>query len=224
MADASAPDSRIFGRPSFLTMVIGAKNSGKSELVRFITYTYAPSFSYVTVVSPTALNGFYAGFIPAAHIHDKYSDELIQGIVDKQAARKKTGKPCHMLLILDDILADQGIRFEARKASVLNLLFSANRHYNISVLIVAQKLKGLPTLCRQNADFVCFTRCMRSAWPDIHEEYGNCDKKEFYQTFEECTSDYKVLMYKAKVMRSSDHYSCFTVPESFLTRKFKLMY
>ena len=221
---AEAPDSRIFGKLPFFCSCVGAKNSGKSELVRFITYTYAPSFSYVTVISPTALNGFYDGFIPKQHIHDKYSDELIEGIVAKQAALKKAGKPCQMLLILDDILASPDIRFEARKASVLNLLFAANRHYGISILIVAQKLKGLPTLCRQNVDFVCLTRCMRSAWPDIHEEYGNCEKKEFYKMFEDCTSDYKVLMYKAKVMRASDHYSCFSVPASFLTRKFKLIY
>ena len=221
---AETQDTRLFGKPPVLAMVIGAKNSGKSELVRFIAYTYARDFAHICVVSPTALNQFYQSFIPSAHIHDTYSDDLIQKLVDRQEALKKSGKQVHALLILDDILASPDVRFEKRTGSVLNLVFAANRHYNLSVLIVAQKLKGLPTICRQNADYVCITRCMRSAWADLYEEYGNADKKEFYKTLEECTTDYRILMYKAKVKRSTDHYSCFAIPESFLSRRFKLVY
>ena len=217
-------DARIFGNPPFLTMVIGAKNSGKSELVRYITYVYASSFAYVVCISPTSLNGFYQTFLPLAHIHDTYSDEIVSKIIAKQETLKKAGKPCQMLLILDDILASPDIQFEKRKASILNKLFAANRHWGISLLIVAQKLKGLPKLCRENADFVCITRCMRSAWGDILAEYGNMDKAEFFKLLEECTTDYKVLMYKANVSRSSDHFSCFKIPADFLSRKFRLQY
>ena len=205
-------------------MCIGQKHSGKSELVRFITYTYASSFAYVVCISPTSLNGFYQGFMPPAHIHDSYSDEIVEKILAKQETLQKAGKPCQMLLIMDDILASPTVQFEKRKASVLNKLFAANRHWGVSLLIVAQKLKGLPKLCRENADFVCITRCMRSAWGDILAEYGNVSKDEFFRLIEECTNDYKVLMYKANVSRASDHFSCFKVPEDFLSRKFKLVY
>ena len=214
----------IFGAPPFLTMCIGQKHSGKSELVRFITYTYASSFAYVVCISPTALNGFYQGFLPASHIHDTYSDEIIEKIIKKQEALVKAGTPRQMLLIMDDILASPDVQFEKRKASILNKLFSANRHWKISLLIVAQKLKGLPKLCRENADFVCLTRCTRSAWGDIFEEFGNTSKEEFFKTLEECTSDYKVFMYRANVSRSSDHFSCFKVTDDFLKRRFKLVY
>ena len=217
-------DARIFGNPPFLTMCIGQKHSGKSELVRFITYTYASCFAYVVCISPTSLNGFYQGFMPPAHIHDTYSDEIVEKILAKQETLQKAGKPCQMLLIMDDILASPTVQFEKRKASVLNKLFAANRHWGVSLLIVAQKLKGLPKLCRENADFVCITRCMRSAWGDILAEYGNVSKDEFFRLIEECTNDYKVLMYKANVSRASDHFSCFKVPEDFLSRKFKLVY
>ena len=37
----------IFGQPPFLTMIVAAKASGKSELVRFITYQYARDFAYI---------------------------------------------------------------------------------------------------------------------------------------------------------------------------------
>ena len=225
MEDDAPPDARLFGAPPFFTLITGSKNSGKSELVRYIVRCYAKDFANVEVITPTALNGFYQNFIPASHIHDTYSDELVQGIVEKQEARKKTGKPVHMLLVCDDILASPNVRFEARKASILNKLFCANRHYLISFLVIVQKMRGVPPLCRLNIDYVCFTRCMRSAWADIYEEYsGNADKKEFFRMLEESTMDYKILMYRAKVARSSEHYSCFRIPPEFLTRKFRLLY
>ena len=218
-------DSRIFGATlPFLSMIVGAKASGKSELVRFIAYQYAKSFSYVVVISPTALNQFYQGFVPAQHIHSVYSDELVQGVIAKQETLKNAGKPTQMLLILDDILASPDVQFEKRRASILNTLFSANRHWNISLLIVAQKLRGLPTLCRENADFVCITRCMRSAWPTLYEEFGTTSKEEFFHMLETSTSDYKILMFKANVPNVTEHWSCFKIPADFLTRRFRLQY
>ena len=222
MADAR---DKIFGTTlPFLSMIVGSKHSGKSELVKFITYQYASAFSYVVVVSPTALNGFYSTFIPAGHIHSTYSDELIDSIKNKQETLKNAGKPVQMLLILDDILASPDVHFEKRQGSVLNLLFTANRHWNISLLIVTQKLRGLPPACRENADFVCITRCMRSAWGNLYDEYGTSSKEEFFQMLQECTSDYKVLMFKANVASANDHFSCFKVPSEFLKRRFRLSY
>ena len=219
------PDARLFGKPPFFTLITGSKNSGKSELCRYIIRQYAQDFSNVEVIAPTMLNGFYQKIIPESHIRDTYSNEFVQELLAKQVVRKKSGKPIHLLLIFDDILACEAIRFETRKANVLNTLFCANRHYLVSLVIIVQKMKGVPPLCRLNVDYVCFTRCMRSAWADIYEEYsGNADKKEFFKMLEESTMDYKILMYRAKVARSSEHYSCFRIPPEFLTRKFRLLY
>ena len=180
--------------------------------------------AYVEVISPTSLNGFYQEFLPEAHIHATYSDDIIQKILTRQETLIKAGKPCQMLLILDDILSSPDVQLQKTRASVLNTLWSANRHYGVNILVASQKLRGLPKLCRENADFVLFTRCMRSAWIDIFTEYGNTLRDEFYKMLEECTSDYKCLMFKSNVARASDHFSCFKVPESFLTRKFRLQY
>ena len=219
-------DARLFGDSGepFFAMIVASKHSGKSQLARFITYQYASQMAYVECVSPTSLNGFYQEFLPSAHIHDTYSDEIITKIIARQETLKKGGKPCQMLLIMDDILASPDVQFEKRKASILNKLFSANRHYGISLLIISQKLKGLPKLCRENADFVCIGRCMRSAWGDLQAEYSNTTKDAFYKMMEECTADYKILLFKSNVPCASDHFSCFRVPESFLSRKFRLAY
>ena len=214
----------IFGKTPFFTMIVSAKASGKSEMCRFVVYTYARDFQYVVCICPTALNEFYDGFLPKAHIHSEYSDELVQKILEKQEGFKKSGKPCQMLLILDDILASPDVNFEKRKSSVLNKLFAANRHWGISILICTQKLKGLPRLCRDNVDFACLGRCMRSAWPSLFEEFGNTGKDSFYKMLSDGTRDYRFLRYKANVSSEREHFSCFSVPPDFLNRKFRLSY
>jgi len=220
-----ADTEHFLGPAPFLAMIIGAKCSGKSELVRFVTYCYAKQFSYVVCISPTALNQFHQGYLPANCIHAQYSDELIEKIISKQEGLKKAGGAMpQCLLILDDILADPAIRFEARKASVLNKVFSANRHYGLSVLIVAQKLKGLPKICRENSDVVLFTRTARSAWADIYEEYSHLPKEQFFEFIRRNTQDYKTIMYRAAVKNEADHFSVFKIPEGFLSRKFKLVF
>ena len=219
-----AESGQIFGKPPFMTMIVAAKASGKSCLVRYLTYVYAKEFSYITCITPTALNGYYSQFLPEGHIHDTYSDELIQKVVDKQEGFKKAGKDVHMLLILDDILASPDVKFEQRKASILNKLFAANRHWNISLLICSQKLKGLPRLCRDNVDFTCIGRTMRSAWDDLYDEYGNTDKKAFFTFLEDGTQNYRFLLYQAQVEKASEHFKCFSVPASFQERKFRMLF
>ena len=219
-----AESDQFLGPAPFLAMCIGAKCSGKSEAVRYITYCYAKQFSYVLCISPTAMNGFHQGYLPSHCIHSEYSDELIEKVLAKQEALKKAGKMPQCLIILDDILADPSIRFEARKASVLNKVFSANRHYGLSVLIVAQKLKGLPKICRENSDVVLFTRTARSAWQDIYDEFSHLPKDQFFEFIRKNTSDYKVIMYKAAVKNEADHFSVFRIPEGFLTHRFKLVF
>ena len=67
-------DARIFGNPPYMVILNAAKASGKSILVKYLLYVYSKDFSYITVISPTALTGYYAEFIPEAFIHDKYDD------------------------------------------------------------------------------------------------------------------------------------------------------
>ena len=217
-------DARIFGNPPWLVAACGAKASGKTVLVKYATYIYARDFSYITVISPSMINGWYQEFIDPKYIHGEYSDDLIQKIIDKQESFAKAGKTVHTLLILEDILASPEVRFEKRKASVLNKVFSANRHWNISVIIVAQKLKGLPRLCRDNCDHICFTRCMRSAYDDIYEGFGHLPKAEFYKFIEDGTREHRILMFTAQAKKGNEHFKCFSVPPEFLDKRFRLVF
>jgi len=221
MGDGGA---RIFGDPPFMCILNAAKASGKSILTRYLLYVYAHEFSYVTVISATALTGFYAEFIPQAFIHDKYEDSIVEAIIKKQETFKKAGKNIQTCLVLDDILADTNIRMEQRKANIMSKLYAANRHWNISLIICSQKLTSLPRLCRDNVDFCCIGRTMRSAWDQIYQDFGNMPKDEFYKMLEDGTRDYRFLLYTAQVKRASDHFKCFSVPSEFLRKRFRLMF
>jgi hypothetical protein len=214
----------LFGKPPFLSLFVGAKASGKSELIRYVCYSYARYFSYIVVFSPTSLNGFYNEFLPAVHIHPDYDEGVMVKILQKQGALKKAGKDVQCLVVFDDILGSSTIDFDKRKANTLNTIWAANRHWNLSAIVVTQKLKGIPKLMRENCDYCCILRTMRSSWPDLHESFGHVDRKEFEHFLEDNTANYKIVRYKSAVSHPSQHYSVFELPPGFTHKKFKLNY
>ena len=218
-------DARVCGpTPPMLCLISGCKHSGKSELIRFICYTYARDFSYIVVFAPTSLNGFYQKFLPEAHVHDDYDEDVLKKIMVKQTEYKKRSKPVHCLLIFEDVLGSATLDLERRKDNPLNSIWTCNRHYNISAIVVTQRLKGVPKALRENADWVFITRSLRSAWPDLHESFGTMERKAYERFLEESTANYKIIRYKANVSHPSQHYSVFSVPAEFLTRQFRLQF
>ena len=218
-------DAKVCGpNVPFLCLLCGSKHSGKSELIRFICYQYASQFSYVVVFSPTSLNSYYQQFLPEAHVHNDYDEEIMKKVMAKQAEYKKRSKPVHCLVIFEDVLGSATIDLERRKDNVLNSIWTCNRHWNLSALVVTQRLKGVPKSLRENCDYVFILRTMRSAWPDIHEAFGTMERKEYERFLEANTSNYKIIRYKSNVSHPSQHYSVFSVPETFLSRRFRLVF
>ena len=218
-------DVKVCGaNPPFLCLLVGQKNVGKSILIRWICRQYAADFSYIVVFSPTSLNGFYQEFLPEAHIHDDYDEDVMKKIMAKQEDLKKRGKNVHALVIFDDVLGSSTAELEKRKDNILNKIWCANRHWNLSCLVVTQRLKGVPKSLRENIDYCFILRTMLSAHPDIYEAFGHQDKRTFERFLEENTSNYRIIRYKSAVSKPSDHYSVFSIPPSFLTQKFRLVY
>jgi len=218
-------DTKVCGpNPPFLALVVGQKNTGKSILIKWICRQYAADFSYIVVFTPTSLSGFYQEFLPAAHIHPDYDEEVLKKIMAKQEEFKRHGKPVQCLVIFDDVIGSQTAELEKRKNNILNTVWVANRHWNLSCLVVTQVLKAVPTKLRQNIDYCFILRTMLSAHATIYEAFGHMDKKSFEHFLETNTSDYKIIRYKSAVKNKDEHYSVFSIPAEFLRTKFKLMY
>ena len=220
---AETRDGRIFGKPPFLVLACGAKASGKSYCLRYIIRAYADTFSNVTVFAPTALNDFY-NFLPSKYVHDDYDPNVMKQIIEKQETFKRAGKDVHCLIVMDDILGSDTIAFEKRKQNELSKLWAANRHWNISVVVVTQSLKKIPRLLRDNVDYALIFRVMREAYAGLYETFGHTDRATFFSFLQENTLDYRTILYKAAVKNPNEHFSVFRIPQEAVDRKFKLVY
>lgn len=213
----------IFGPPPWQTLFVGAKHSGKSECIKYVCRAYAKHFAQVVVFCPTALNGFY-DFVPPKFVHDDYDSEVMTGILNRQAAYKKAGKNVHVLVVMDDIIGSETINFEKRHQNELSKVFAANRHYNLSIIVVTQSLKRVPRILRDNVDYACIFRCMMQAYEGLYETFGHTEKKAFFKFLEDNTRDYQIILYKANVTDPRAHFAVFKIAEHELSRAFRLVY
>ena len=213
----------IFGPPPFLVLMNGAKASGKSCCIKYVVRAYAHVFQQIVVFAPTSLNGFY-DFLPSKAVHNDYDPDVMKAILEKQEANKRAGKSVHVLAIMDDIIGSSTIDWEKRKQNELSKLWAANRHWNLSVIVVTQSLRKVPRLLRDNVDYACIFRTMREAFLGLYETFGHTDRAAFFEFLEHNTLDYKVILYKAAVANPKDHFSVFKIPQEFMARKFRLVY
>ena len=216
-------DGLIFGPAPFLTLFCGAKHSGKTQCIKYVCRAYAHVFASIIVFCPTALTGAY-DFLPKKYVFDDYDPEVMRGIMTRQEEYKRAGKNVQVLAVFDDVLSSDTIEFEKRKQNELSRLWSANRHWNLSVIVVTQSLKRVPRLLRDNVDYCLIFRVMREAYAGLFETFGHTDRATFFKFVEDNTRDYRVILYKANVSDPAEHFKVFKLPESELRRKFTLLY
>ena len=125
---------------------------------------------------------------------------------------------------MDDIIGSNTIDWEKRKQNELSRLWAANRHWNLSIIVVTQSLKRVPRLLRDNVDYACIFRVMREAYAGLYETFGHTDRATFFKFLEENTLNYKTILYKAAVANPNDHFQVFKIPEEAMARKFKLLF
>jgi len=226
MEDDAKPEDtscHIFGPPPFLVLACGAKASGKTVCIKYVIRAYARTFQQVVVFAPTALNGFY-DFLPPKAVHDDYDADVMNGLLAKQEANKRAGKSVHVLVVMDDIIGSSTIKWEKRCQNELSKLWAANRHWNLSVIVVTQSLRKVPRLLRDNVDYAVIFRVMREAFAGLYETFGHTDRAAFFTFLEENTLDYRVILYKSAVSNPNQHFSVFKIPPEFLTRRFRLVF
>ena len=216
-------DGLIFGPAPWLSLFVGAKHSGKTQCIKYVCRAYAHVFASIIVFCPTALTGA-CDFLPKKYVFEDYDPEVMRGIMALQEEYSRSGKKVHVLCIFDDALSSETIEWEKRKQSELSRLWSANRHWNLSVIVVTQSLKRVPLLLRTNVDYCLIFRVMREAYAGLYEAFGHTDRATFFKFIEEQTREYRVIRFKANVSNPADHFSVFKLPEAELSRRFTLCY
>ena len=217
-------DGLIFGPAPWQVLLCGAKHSGKSQLIKYACRAYAGTFAAITVFCPSALSGFY-DFLPSKYVHETYDPEVMNAIIARQEAFKKSKKVVHQVVIFDDCIGSDSMAWEKR-TSELSRMWISQRHWNISIIVVTQSLKRIPRVLRDNVDYACIFRVMREAYDGLFETFcpPGMTKQDFSSYVAENTRDYRVILFQARVANPEDHLRVFKLPQTEIDRKFTLLY
>lgn len=203
-------------KPNFRWLVIGSSGSGKSNLIRYMLTdkNMLPSIfdiqKHVFVMCPTADMSKDYEFIPNKHVFNEYDESLLKELIDTQKANiKQYGKKRtpFVLCILDDCIEHVG------SFSYINQVVTKIRHFNISLIILCQKLKSIGRTIRLNSDYITLFRTSNlSEVEDVLDEYvGRKFKNQLFSQVSEHfktpytflhidlkTSDYSKRFWKSK--------------------------
>lgn len=144
-------------RPGYTIIINGPRRSGKSKLIKNICQRVRPWFPEVVVFTTTKDSGEYFGFIPISRVVDGLDEDLLLDLIASQKRKKKAqtrGEDVgnfNMLIILDDCMS-QKLRYK----DIFNLVFFQGRHYNITLLVTIQDVKGVAPAATVNAD-LCYS-------------------------------------------------------------------
>ena len=175
---------------------VAKRNSGKSQLLRYMLLQSKHLFKKIFVVCPTeSVNHFYSDIIPKENIFDQYSEAWTENLIQKMTqinAGKKDKESAHVLLILDDCCSDTNFH----QSKSLKKLATRGRHIKISVMITCQYIFQVPPVIRNNCDYLLVGQMNSQGVELLTSEFmmGDISKKEFLDLYHSNTSDYGFLV------------------------------
>ena len=153
-----------------LSLFVARRNSGKTQLQKFLLYTLARAqrFKWVLVITPTAFNGEWSSIVGEDAVLSVFDPEQVETLMQRQADLREDGIDNPGLLILDDCLGSANFQ-----SDLFTKIASAGRHYRITVWASFQLYHKCPTVIRTNADYLYIMgvqneRVLKSLW----DEYG----------------------------------------------------
>lgn len=176
-----------------ITIIIGKRNTGKSQIIKAIMHANRDIPSGIAISPTETSNSFYSTFCPKLFVHTAYNPQIIENIIKKQKEKiKKYGKRPEndFFLILDDCM------FESKKIGRdvgIREIFLNGRHYQIFLILSLQYVMDLPVVLRSNADYVF---CLRENNLQNVEKLYKCffgifpSKGMFNQAFAGITENY----------------------------------
>jgi len=172
------------------------RNSGKSQLLRYLVNCSKDLFSKIFVICPTeSVNHFYKDLVPAQNIFAQYKEEWVESLIAKMTdinSSKNDNDAKHILLILDDCCSDT--KFHTSKT--LKQLATRGRHIKIAVMITCQYIYQIPPVIRNNCDYIYCGQMNQQGLKLLTDEFlmGNIDKKQFVDLYHSNTNDYNFLV------------------------------
>ena len=143
---------------SFRMIVFSPSNSGKSNVIKNLitrqTFGYKKFYDKnIFLFSQTVdIDPIWRDLpLPSNHLHSNWTESLVENLIS-YAKLQKNG----ILIILDDMVTSSDA-FNNKKSNILKKLFYQGRHYKISLILVSQRMREIPSSMRVNAThLICF--------------------------------------------------------------------
>jgi len=180
---------------------IGKRNTGKSILVLDYLYHHR-QFPLGTVISPTdSFNCTYKPHVPSIFIHEEYTPELIEQVLQRQ---KNICKNCindpayatidpSAFVILDDCLAEN----DWVKDKNIKWIFMNGRHVHVTFILTMQYCMGITPNLRTNVDYIFICKEPKLGnQRRLHEHYAGMFPcfDMFRVVLNKCTKNYGCLV------------------------------
>ena len=194
---------------------IAKRNSGKSELIKFLVKKSIQNneFNKIFVFSTTnCVNEFYNSFICDKCIFQKYSDEWTHRLLDimtlkNKGKTKQSENPYNILIILDDMASD----ISMHHSESIKKLYTRGRHSFISIIVLGQQLVHVSPIMRNNSDYVLCGQLNASNIEQLCDSYRVplIDKQEFIQLYKKLTNNYKFMVINNNTVEDSENINSF---------------
>jgi len=138
-----------FKFPSSIIFV-GARKSGKSCMVKQLLIQkkgILENHDYAFVFTLGVNREFFENFIKPEHIFSGLNTEWLEKLKNIQEKIKNAGKPLpRVCIILDDLLSDR----KQRNSCYVESLYSTCRHFNMTIVALAQSASYMKPIIRQS--------------------------------------------------------------------------
>jgi hypothetical protein len=180
-------------QPPFRLIVVAPSNVGKScmvsNLISSDNFPYKKYFGEnIFIFSPTFKMGSMEGMtnIKKNNVFDTFDTEVLNSIIREQKDLvelygKKKSSP--ILIILDDVVGE----LDAKRKDFLKKSYFGLRHFNGSIILLAQQYKAIPKPVRMNcSESIFFEVANNNELKDICDEQ-NLEQERFLNIYEYAT-------------------------------------
>lgn len=181
--------------PHRIWLIIGARNTGKSVLMRDILFHMKGHIDVgVAMTATVSTANMLKSILPRQLVHSNgYDPEVAQKFLECSKDLVKRNKKRNMAMILDDCMYDSSVM----KSACQQELHLNGRHHKTSIFNTTQYIMSIPPVIRTNIDYViALKEPVLSNRRKLYEYfYGVFPSfQEFEETFKACTNDYGCMI------------------------------
>jgi hypothetical protein len=182
----------------FKLCIIGRPGKGKSVLIRDLLYNKMDIIPAAMVICESEENNsFYESFINPLYIHDRYSEDLIAGVKERQVLIKNQVDNPWMFLVMDDCMGDKTIY----NSATMKRFFKNSRHWNVLSLFS----------CQYVLDFKPEIRACISGVFIFHDLVAS-NREKIYKNFASVIPTFRLF---CEIMDSLPEYHCIYIDNFF---------